>query len=80
MNPIIKEIREKWKPRKATSHKGDYGRVFILAGSKGLTGAAHLAAMGALRAGAGLVTLGVPEKIYSILARREAEVMVRPLA
>lgn len=78
MEFMLKEIRGKWKPRKAASHKGDYGRIFILAGSRGLTGAAHLAAMGALRAGAGLVTLGVPEKIYTLLARREAEVMVRP--
>ena len=46
------EIRKKWRPRKVASHKGDYGRVFILAGSRGLAGAAHLAAMGALRAGA----------------------------
>ncbi|MBI3317376.1 MAG: NAD(P)H-hydrate dehydratase [Candidatus Omnitrophica bacterium] len=66
--------------RSPTSHKGDFGRVFILAGSCGLTGAAHLAGMGALRAGAGLVTVGVPEKVYSIVARREAEVMVRPFA
>ena len=51
-----------------------------MAGSEGLTGAAHLCALGALRAGAGLVTLGVPRKIYTILARREAEVMVRPFA
>ncbi len=72
------EIRKKWKPRPRQSHKGDFGRVFILAGSRGMAGAAHLAAMAALRTGAGLVTLGVPEKIYSVLARREAEVMVRP--
>lgn len=75
---ILEEIRKKWKPRPAASHKGDFGRVFVLAGSRGLTGAAHLSSTAALRAGAGLVTLGVPEKIYSILARREAEVMVRP--
>jgi ADP-dependent NAD(P)H-hydrate dehydratase / NAD(P)H-hydrate epimerase len=75
---LLQEIRKKWKPRKQTSHKGDFGRVFIVAGSQGLTGAAHLASVAALRSGAGLVTLGVPEKIYSILARREAEVMVKP--
>ncbi|MCB9799462.1 MAG: NAD(P)H-hydrate dehydratase [Candidatus Omnitrophica bacterium] len=73
-----KNIRRKLKARPKTSHKGDFGRVFILAGSKGLAGAAHLAAMGALRSGAGLVTLGVPEKVYTVLARREAEVMVKP--
>ncbi|MBI3306865.1 MAG: NAD(P)H-hydrate dehydratase [Candidatus Omnitrophica bacterium] len=78
MMSLVKEIRKKWKPRKLASHKGDYGRIFILAGSRGLAGAAHLAGMGALRAGAGLVTVGVPGKIYSLVARREAELMVRP--
>ena len=72
------EIRKKWKPRKPASHKGDYGRVFILAGSRGLTGAAHLTSAACVRSGAGLVTLGVPDKVYAVLARREAEVMVRP--
>lgn len=75
---IRKEIRKRWQPRKADAHKGDFGRLFILAGSRGLTGAAYLASLGALRAGAGLITLGVPESIYPILARRHAEVMVRP--
>ncbi len=72
-----RQIRARWKPRKKASHKGDFGRVFILAGSKGFTGAAHLAAAAALRSGAGLVTLGVPETVYGVLARREAEVMVK---
>jgi len=74
----LKEIRRKWKPRKKTSHKGDFGRIFILAGSRGLTGAAYLTSVAAVKTGAGLVTLGVPEKVYPILARRSAEVMVRP--
>jgi len=75
---LIQEIQKKWKPRNTRSHKGDYGRVFILAGSRGLTGAAYLSAMAAVRAGAGLVTLGVPEAVYPVVARRAAEVMVRP--
>lgn len=75
---ILEEIRRKWKPRLRTSHKGDFGRVFILAGSKGLTGAAYLSAAAAVRSGAGLVTLGVPESVYPVLARRHAEVMVKP--
>lgn len=75
---LAREIRSKWKPRRKNSHKGDFGKVCLFAGSKGLTGAAHLASVAALRTGAGLVTLGVPETVYTVLARREAEVMVRP--
>ena len=74
----IRSIAQKLK-RPARSHKGDFGRVFILAGSRGMTGAAHLAGMGALRSGAGLVTVGVPESVYSIVAKRGAELMARPL-
>lgn len=77
MPDLAAEIRKKWKPRQPRSHKGDYGRILILAGSEGMTGAAHLAGMGALRSGAGLVTLGVPRGIYPLIARREAEIMVR---
>lgn len=65
--------------RKADSHKGDYGRILLLCGSKGYTGAAALAAMGALRAGAGLVYLGVPETIYQIEAVKLTEPIVFPL-
>jgi len=73
------EIRKKLK-RPLRAHKGSFGRIFLLAGARGYAGAASLAARGALRSGAGLVTLGVPEKIYSLAAEKEEEVMVRPLA
>lgn len=75
---LLRKIRKNWKPRKKNSHKGDFGRVFVLAGSEGLTGAAYLTAAAAVKTGAGLVTLGVPRKVYTVLARRNAEVMVRP--
>lgn len=65
--------------RKADSHKGDYGKVLLLCGSVGFTGAAALAAMGALRSGAGLVYLGVPESIYAIEAVKMNEAVVFPL-
>ena len=67
--------------RKPDTHKGDYGHIFVLAGSLGFSGAAVLCANSAMRSGAGLVTLGVPEGVYSIIAKKAyPEVMVRPLA
>ena len=65
--------------RKPDSHKGDYGKILLLCGSRGFTGAAALAAMGALRSGAGLVYLGVPESIYAIEAVKLTEAIVFPL-
>ena len=65
--------------RKPWSHKGDYGKILLLCGSRGFTGAAYLAAMGALRSGAGLVYLGVPESIYAIEAVKLNEAVVFPL-
>ncbi len=61
-------------------HKGSFGKVLLLCGSRGYTGAAYLAAMGALRSGAGLVFLGVPESIYAIEAVKLNEAIVFPLA
>ena len=65
--------REEW------AHKGDFGKILLLCGSRGFTGAAYLAAMGALRSGAGLVFLGVPESIYAIEAMKLNEPVVFPL-
>ena len=65
--------------RPRTAHKGDFGRVFILAGSEGYTGAPVLAARAALRTGAGLVFLGVPREIYPIAAVKCDEAMPFPL-
>ena len=60
-------------------HKGTFGRILLLCGSRGYTGAAYLAAMGALRSGAGLTFLGVPESIYEIEAVKLDEPVVFPL-
>ena len=65
--------------RRSESHKGDYGKVLLLCGSEGLTGAARLAAKAALRMGSGLVYLGVPEKIYPIIAAGAGSEIVFPL-
>lgn len=65
--------------RDENAHKGDFGRVLLLCGSRGYTGAAYFAAMGALRTGAGLVYLGVPESIYAIEAVKLNEPVVFPL-
>ena len=65
--------------REENAHKGDFGKILLLCGSRGYTGAAALAAMGALRSGAGLVYLGVPESIYAIEAVKLTEPVVFPL-
>lgn len=65
--------------RDVNGHKGDFGKLLLLCGSRGFTGAAYLAAMGALRCGAGLVYLGVPESIYAIEAVKLNEPVVFPL-
>jgi hydroxyethylthiazole kinase-like uncharacterized protein yjeF len=65
--------------RRPNSHKGDYGRVLLVAGSVGYTGAAVLATRGALRSGAGLVTLAVPKSIYPSIAAHVVEGMPTPL-
>ena len=61
------------------SHKGNFGKILLLCGSRGFTGAAALAARAALRTGAGLVFLGVPESIYAIEAVKLDEPIVFPL-
>ena len=69
-----------WVPqRPPASHKGTYGRVLVVAGSTGMTGAAALASEAALRAGAGLVTLAIPKHLNPILEGLLPEVMTLPL-
>jgi ADP-dependent NAD(P)H-hydrate dehydratase len=65
--------------RAAESHKGDYGRVVIIGGSRGMAGAVALAGRAALRSGAGLVTLAVPESCLDVVASFEPSYMTWPL-
>lgn len=65
--------------RRIDAHKGDFGRVLIIAGSTCFTGAPSFASRAAVRSGAGLVHLGVPEAIYQIEAVKNDEAMVFPL-
>jgi ADP-dependent NAD(P)H-hydrate dehydratase / NAD(P)H-hydrate epimerase len=66
--------------RKADSHKGLYGHLLVIAGSVGKSGAAELAGLGALKAGAGLVTVAAPEPVQPVVAGSQAELMTEPLA
>lgn len=61
--------------RERSVHKGACGRILVVAGSRGMTGAAVLAASAALRAGAGLVTLAVPQSIHATVEAKLTEVM-----
>jgi ADP-dependent NAD(P)H-hydrate dehydratase / NAD(P)H-hydrate epimerase len=72
-------IRELIPARAADSHKGDFGRVLVVAGSLGRTGAAHLTALGALRSGAGLVTIATPRSCVATLAAMMPEYMTEGL-
>ena len=72
-------IRSSISPRVADAHKGTTGHLLVVAGATGKTGAAALSALAGLRAGAGLVTLGIPEKLNAALGPRSLEVMTCPL-
>ena len=74
------DIRDKLPLRRRSANKGSFGRVACVCGSRAMSGAAYMAAMGALRCGAGIVTLGVPRGIQPILAGKLTEAMVTPLA
>ena len=74
-----KQVLSLLPDRDINAHKGDFGRILLLCGSEGYTGAAALSAMGALRCGAGLVYLGVPRSIYAIEAVKLTEPIVFPL-
>ncbi|MBU0681333.1 MAG: NAD(P)H-hydrate dehydratase [Proteobacteria bacterium] len=78
---VLEEVAADFMPRRENmGHKGDHGHVLLLAGSRGKTGAAVLACDGALRSGAGLVTLCVPEKLNTIFEIHCLEAMTHPVA
>jgi hydroxyethylthiazole kinase-like uncharacterized protein yjeF len=80
-NLITPELASACLPtRWADMHKGDAGRVLVVAGSRGYTGAAALAGMGALRAGAGLVYLAVPKSLNEVMEVKCTEAITLPMA
>jgi len=74
------EARSLVRARPRNSHKGNYGHLMVIAGSRGKSGAAILAARGALRMGAGLVTAAIPDAIGATVAAGAAELMTEPIA
>lgn len=74
----INDLLARFPKRQSDSHKGDFGHVFVIAGSSGYTGAAYLTSQAALLSGSGLVTLGCGKTIYPVMAAKLTEVMVRP--
>ena len=77
---MVKKHLAKIPTRRKDTHKGDFGHVFVLAGSRGLTGAAYLASQAALLSGSGLVTCGIPESLNTIMEIKLTEAMTLPLS
>ncbi len=75
---IVREV-PKLKPRPADGHKGTFGRVYVIAGSIGMTGAAALVGRAALRAGAGLVRVATAKSALPIVASIEPSYTTAPL-
>jgi hydroxyethylthiazole kinase-like uncharacterized protein yjeF len=73
------DVKQLLPKRLKTAHKYTLGKIFVLAGSVGYTGAAAMASQTAMRMGAGAVVLGTPSVIYPILAKKLTEIMVHPL-
>jgi NAD(P)H-hydrate epimerase len=74
------DARRCYPPRPPNSHKGNFGHLLVIAGSTGKTGAAILSALGALRAGVGLVTVATPAAALPLVAAGRPELMTEPLA
>lgn len=74
-----RSVCEAFPKRRDNSHKGDYGKILIIGGSVGMSGAAAMAARASLRCGAGLVTVAVPRSVNDIIQQKIDEVMTLPL-
>lgn len=74
------QVRQILPPREPDSHKGSFGHVHIVAGSRGKSGAALMAGLAALRSGAGLATLWTPGNLLPDLAGKYPELMMEPVA
>lgn len=80
MKEITQELVKKLLPKRPKNgYKGTFGKILIIGGSKNFPGAPALAGMGALRVGAGLVTLALPESVYPIVASKVFEPTFIPL-
>ncbi|MDO9391930.1 MAG: NAD(P)H-hydrate dehydratase [bacterium] len=73
------EARQMLPARKPDAYKGSCGTVLVLAGSAGMTGAARLASLSALRSGAGLAYLGIPESLSDVMESKLTEAIIKPL-
>jgi NAD(P)H-hydrate epimerase len=73
------DVRDLIPLRPLSAHKHSVGKIFILAGSRGYTGAPYLCSQAAMRSGAGAVVLGVPQSIHAMMTRKVTEVMIAPL-
>lgn len=77
---ILPEVKGILTERKNDTHKGSYGKVGIVAGSKGMVGANYLASMAALRTGSGLVFSLVPSELFDIMSNKFIEVIVKEIS
>ncbi|MBL7158085.1 MAG: NAD(P)H-hydrate dehydratase [Candidatus Omnitrophica bacterium] len=76
---MVKQHIAKIPTRGEDTQKGDFGHVFVLAGSAGMTGAAYLTSQAAIRSGSGLVTCGIPKSLNLVMEAKLTEVMTLPL-
>lgn len=80
MKVLVPEYIKRILPkREEDSHKGTFGRIGIIAGSKGMTGAAYMSSMAALRSGSGLVYTIVPRSLGEILSIKLTEAIIKPI-